>query len=74
MHCSFFLVITLRLKSALHNHNLEVCDTCAPSNQVRIRPASAKRDYLPLESKNTITTARPPMIACMTKQRPASDI
>src|SRR3569832_1198235 len=54
-----------------------VCDMAAGfvfSSHLRILPASAIRDSLPFESRNTITTGRPSILACITRQRPASEI
>ena len=42
------------------------------SIHLRIRTASATRVFLPTEFRRTMTTVRPWMTACITRQRPAS--
>src|SRR5690606_6839644 len=42
--------------------------------QWRTRSASAIREYLPAESRNTMISLRPARLACITRQRPASRI
>ena len=41
---------------------------------LRTRSASPIREYLPVESRNTMIRWRPAIFACMTRQRPASEM
>src|SRR5213595_423951 len=41
---------------------------------LRTRSASAIREYLPAESRNTMISLRPARLACITRQRPASEM
>jgi DNA-binding IclR family transcriptional regulator len=41
---------------------------------LRTRSASPIREYLPAESRNTMISLRPASCACMTRQRPASEM
>ena len=61
-----------RETSAVYMTNQPTPGGLSASSQRRMRPASAVRDCLPLESRNTMITARPWIIACITRQRPAS--
>ena len=44
------------------------------STQLRTRSASPKRLNLPAESRNTMISLRPDTLACITRQRPASEM
>ena len=47
---------------------------CDPVTQRRTRSASPMREYLPAESRNTMISWRPAILACITRQRPASEM
>lgn len=66
--------IASQLRGVATAPRLIVLPGCIFSTQERTRSASPRRLNLPAESRNTMISLRPATSACITRQRPASEM